>query len=272
MVDPLLFSADENEKNLDENFYEQMFEGSPRGRKLAEREAELEAKNSLRAKKNQVATIQERMNQPQSSLGGESIFSYLDEKLQSAKLPSTMKKLVPYLIFQESVGRVRASSGIAHGLMQVTVGTGGRYQKGVTKEKLFDPKTNIDVGIKYLEDLYAMLQENKHYQQIKKKFNLPDDNEFIALTTINAYNSGEMHMEVAYEMMCDGEQEDLVEDYYRKHPDGGMGLYFFVANEYAYHKQGRKYQKKHKAFKGTYYVDHSPNYVLEIAYWEKCAQ
>jgi hypothetical protein len=49
------------------------------------------------------------------------------------------------------------SSKGAIGLMQVMPTTAADY--GVEKYELFDPKTNIDVGVQYLADLFAKLQD-----------------------------------------------------------------------------------------------------------------
>ncbi len=68
---------------------------------------------------------------------------------EAAKKHSVNPQVVAALIRQESSGNRRAVSYKgARGLMQLMPATAARF--GVRKEKLFDPKANLDAGVRYL--------------------------------------------------------------------------------------------------------------------------
>jgi hypothetical protein len=68
---------------------------------------------------------------------------------ETAKRHKVNPQVVAALIRQESAGKVRAVSRKgARGLMQLMPATAQRF--GVPKEKLFDPRENLEAGIRYL--------------------------------------------------------------------------------------------------------------------------
>ncbi len=74
---------------------------------------------------------------------------YGDLIFETAKRHRVNPQVVAALIRQESAGKPRAVSHKgARGLMQLMPATAERF--GVRKEKLFDPKENLEAGVKYL--------------------------------------------------------------------------------------------------------------------------
>jgi hypothetical protein len=74
---------------------------------------------------------------------------YGDLIFETAKRHKVNPQVVAALIRQESAGKVKAVSHKgARGLMQLMPATAARF--GVRKEKLFDPKENLEAGVKYL--------------------------------------------------------------------------------------------------------------------------
>ena len=74
---------------------------------------------------------------------------YGDLIFETAKRHKVNPQVVAALIRQESSGKPRAVSHKgARGLMQLMPATAARF--GVRKEKLFDPKENLEAGVKYL--------------------------------------------------------------------------------------------------------------------------
>lgn len=74
---------------------------------------------------------------------------YGDLIFETAKRHKVNPQVVAALIRQESAGKPRAVSHKgARGLMQLMPATAERF--GVRKEKLFDPKENLEAGVKYL--------------------------------------------------------------------------------------------------------------------------
>jgi hypothetical protein len=68
---------------------------------------------------------------------------------ETAKRHQVNPQVVAALIRQESAGKVRAVSHKgARGLMQLMPATAQRF--GVRKEQLFDPKHNLEAGVRYL--------------------------------------------------------------------------------------------------------------------------
>jgi soluble lytic murein transglycosylase-like protein len=68
---------------------------------------------------------------------------------EAAKKHSVNPQVIAALIRQESSGNLRAVSYKgARGLMQLMPATAERF--GVKKEKLFDPKSNLEAGVRYL--------------------------------------------------------------------------------------------------------------------------
>lgn len=68
---------------------------------------------------------------------------------ETAKRHKVNPQVVAALIRQESAGKVKAVSHKgARGLMQLMPATAARF--GIRKEKLFDPKENLEAGVKYL--------------------------------------------------------------------------------------------------------------------------
>lgn len=65
------------------------------------------------------------------------------------------------LVKLESDFKVRATSPVgALGLTQLMPGTARHFQKDVTREKLFDPKTNLRIGFRYLRVLIGQYDGN----------------------------------------------------------------------------------------------------------------
>ncbi len=65
------------------------------------------------------------------------------------------------LVKLESDFKVRATSPVgALGLTQLMPGTARHFQKDVTREKLFEPKTNLRIGFRYLRVLIGQYDGN----------------------------------------------------------------------------------------------------------------
>jgi soluble lytic murein transglycosylase-like protein len=78
---------------------------------------------------------------------------------------STAEGIDPELAFRlvklESEFNPRATSPVgAVGLTQLMVGTAKYFQPGITREKLYEPRTNLRIGFRYLRALIAQYQGN----------------------------------------------------------------------------------------------------------------
>lgn len=86
------------------------------------------------------------------SLTDEPLYQYVKTAYESAIQYEIDPLWVLAMIWQESRFKPESKSGKgAIGIMQIMPSTGEEY--GATKEDLLDPKTNISVGVSYLNDL-----------------------------------------------------------------------------------------------------------------------
>lgn len=85
----------------------------------------------------------------------EALASWVDAISRRHGLDPALASAVMYVESRYRADAVSPKGAI--GLMQIMPATGSRY--GVASaSKLFDPKTNIEVGVRYLRDLLAMFQ------------------------------------------------------------------------------------------------------------------
>lgn len=175
-----------------------------------------------------------------------------------ADLPESLRELLPFVPFQESSYRLNARSNVALGPWQFIRGTAGRYgliQNGVDRRTSITHST--EAAREYFEDIYKQLERNTHYQTLKARYSLNGD--FLSMITVNAFNSGEGHMERALQVMA---TENAVRGEVDEHAEkgGDVGLFRYLTEVYIY--DWRKYQE------GTvgppYYFKESSDYVYSI--------
>lgn len=252
------------EKRIQEINIEKLIIKSPRWNTLYKYEKKLisDPKESWRSKKKQIWIIEKRLKETIKDDKGSKIpiKDYTQKKFLDSDLPSIIKEIWPYIVYQESKWnpKIKSSSG-AVWLMQLMPTIAEKYDC----DDRSDPKDNIDTWVKYLEAIYKKLKSNEDYKKIKAKYTLDDDT-FLWLVTINAYNAWDLHMITAFRVIL--ENPNTANKYHKIEPNG-FGLFFFVSNEYAYWKLGKKYQSKIEILKGQYYAKQSPNYLYEIIQW-----
>ncbi len=211
------------------------------GKKRRRRNKYLSIKNNTAAAR--VGTIDRR-----------SRLEYAQDIFEGAALPETLQELLPYVPFQESSYRLNANSGVALGPWQFRKSTGAKYglvRGGKDYRKHFTRST--EAAKDYFEDIYQKLKGNKHYQILKRRYGL--GSVFLELITVNAYNSGEGHMERALEVMATHKSARAHVDKFGR--GGDLSLFEYLTREYIKHY--KRYQQG-----PPYYHKESADYVYNI--------
>lgn len=184
------------------------------------------------------------------------------ELTASAVLPPILKELLYCIPFEESNYNTHAKSGAgAFGAWQFMPGTaanstfvGPYILVGNGEDHRSEFELSTKAAVKYFEYIYSVLSKDPNYQILKSRYGLDDDG-FLALTTVNAYNSGEGHMLRAYEVMANEPEARKVVDQCAR--QGCHGLYEYLTEIYSH--QYKKWQKSK-----PYFASESSAYVYKI--------
>jgi len=216
-------------------------------------------------------------NRPSSKNSKLSRLEYARGAFQGSDvLPVHLKNILPYVPFQESNYRTSAQSRVlnnrtgerAKGAWQFRIGTGKKYglfDGGKDRRSDFERSTRAAVA--YFEKIYNDLSKNKNYQSLKKKYNLSNDDPFLAYMTINGFNSGEGHMIRAVRVM---DTEASIKKDVDKHAQGGgrtagYGLFVYLTQVYIH--DYKKWQPSR-----PYYYKESSDYVYRIEAYRRIDQ
>ncbi len=234
--------------------------------------SELEGHKGFRERVSRTAARHEKHYSAARELALQMVAPGEPTRLQHAKqafsasrvLPDYLKKTLPYVPFVESAFRTSAkSSAGAVGMWQFMSSTGRRY--GLVGKKFDhrrDPKKATKAAVRYFEDIYRKLSKDPNYRAIKKRYGLKDDR-FLHLAVINAFNSGEHHMQRAMEVMNKENSVRKEVDEHAKH--GGEGLFHYMTTKYA--GDWKRWQKP--VMKGPYYIRQSPAYSYKVLAYKR---
>lgn len=149
--------------------------------------------------------ISPRSKKPLSPSSKQSKHSYIVQEFKKSHLPTYIKKVAPYIVWQETAytyGISRENSAHAKGYWQFIPATAEKY--GIMKkgrwgfDKRSDLKATTRATISYLQDNLALLQANSDFKTLQAKYWLPESCLWPLL--INAHNCGEGHIENALHM------------------------------------------------------------------------
>lgn len=230
-----------------------IFKWSERGMQVIEKDQKLLEKKSPLAKSAQIPLIQK-------NLARNEIWQYITEAFAASSLPTLLKTLGPYIVWQESKGSLTIESGSgAKWLRQFMAETATTY--GVKDRK--DPKQSTRWAIKYLEKIYKDIKTSTWFQAVLKHFASSAEqqssliDEVLPLITINAYNSGEGHMLRALEKLAERPNELAASTKKAWWP---WGVFERITKEYA-----NRYAELQE--KPPYYYHESSAYVYQIVHW-----
>jgi hypothetical protein len=187
----------------------------------------------------------------------------------STVLPEYLKNLICYIPFEESKYRTTAKSPSnppALGTWQFLPGTAANSQMvgpHIMVDSNGDRRTDYELStkaaVKYFEYIYKILSADKNYLLLKSRYGL-DDNGFLSLTVLHAYNAGEGHMLRAFEVMATEPEVRNAIDLCGK--SGDLGLYLYLTEEYS--RDPKKWQTAK-----PYFYKESSAYAYKVIAFQK---
>lgn len=200
-------------------------------------------------------TITKKRAQKESSLGSDLSREAFIKKTVDAStiLPDYLKSLICYIPYEESKFNTAAKSRSnppAVGTWQFMPGTAGNpamVGPHIMVREDIDRRTDFELStkaaVKYFEYIYLLLSADRNYQTLKNRYQL-DDNGFLSLTVLHAYNAGEGHMQRAFEVLA--KEPSIRAEIDSCGAKGSLGLYLYLTEEYI--KHFKKWQKHRPYF------------------------